>query len=351
MCKSGVAHGIRMLLVVADGKGDSEEAGVVIRDVGSPTGRIDRMWSAADRVGRAAAPLNADLYHLHDPELMPVGLRLKRLGKRVIFDAHEDLPKQMLGKHYLSKPLRRILSSVLSRYETYVCNRFDGVIAATPFIRKKFLPMNPNTVDICNYPILTELGGAISWPDKKREVCYVGGLSRSRGITDIVNAMSMCQADVRLNLCGRFEPPTYEQELKGLNGWARVSARGHVGRNKVREVMSRSMAGLVTLHPLVNYVDALPVKMFEYMSAGIPVIASNFLLWREIIDGNNCGLLVNPLKPEQIAAAINELVCDPEQARRMGENGRAAVEQRYNWSIEERKLLDFYKHILTTRQN
>ena len=121
---------------------------------------------------------------------------------------------------------------------------------------------------------------------------------------------------------------------------------GFLDRVRLREVLSRSVAGLVTLHPVINYIDALPVKMFEYMSAGIPVIASDFPLWREIITLNDCGLLVDPLNPVAIAEAIDYFINHPEDAERMGMNGRRAVEKLYNWTHEGQKLLAFYDSLL-----
>ena len=132
-----------------------------------------------------------------------------------------------------------------------------------------------------------------------------------------------------------------------MPGWQRVNALGFLDRAGVRDVLGRSMAGLVTFHPAPNHIDAQPNKMFEYMSAGIPVIASDFPLWREIIAGNDCGLLVDPVNPAAIAEAIDTRVNNPDMAQRMGENGRRAVEARYNWGIEEQKLLAFYEQILT----
>ena len=120
-----------------------------------------------------------------------------------------------------------------------------------------------------------------------------------------------------------------EREVKARPGWGRVNELGYVNRQGVRETLGRSVAGLVTLHPIVNYLDALPVKMFEYMAAGIPVIASNFPLWRGIIEGNECGLCVDPLDSGAIAEAIDYLVNHPEEACRMGGNGRMAISTRY----------------------
>lgn len=346
MCKAGLRGGYSVKLVVADGQENSQEDGIEVWDVGKCGGRIQRMWRTTSRVFQVALSLNADLYHLHDPELMPIGLKLKHRGKRVVFDAHEDFPKQLLGKHYMVKPVRRILAGFFWCFEAYACRRFDGVIAATPAIRDKFLKINPRTQDINNFPLLHELGNRTASDHKRNTVCYVGGIGRGRGIMEVCEAMGMIRSSVRLNLVGCFGESSVEQAVKALPGWERVSALGFLNRDGVRQVLGRSLAGLVTFHPLPNHIDAQPNKMFEYMSAGIPVIASDFPLWREIIAGNKCGLLVNPLKPAEIAGAIDALAGNPERAQRMGRNGRKAVEEKYNWGIEERKLLAFYVSML-----
>lgn len=339
--------GYRVSLVVADGLGDEQREGVAIHDVGASRGRWNRIRHAPWRVLRKALSLDAALYHLHDPELIPIGLKLKRRGRKVVFDAHEDLPRQMLSKPYLNPPLRWMLAQVLKQYESWTCGRFDAVATATPSIRDKFLAINPLTIDVNNFPILGELSSETGdWSARKAQVCYVGGISEARGILEMVKAMEHLRSGLRLQLAGTFSEQTNVEEIKHLAGWRSVDELGFLGRDQVREVLATSLAGVVTLHLTPNHLNSHPVKMFEYMSAGIPVIASDFPLWRAIVAGNDCGLCVDPLDPRAIAEAVDFLAEHPQRAEEMGRNGQEAVRVKYHWDIELKKLLSLYDGIL-----
>lgn len=344
-CQSLAANGYSVVLIVADGKGNESKSGVRIIDVGFLPGRRQRIFTTTRRIYREAVREDGDIYHIHDPELIPIGLRLKRIGKKVVFDSHEDVPQQILGKPYLGPVRSRVLSFLVRRFESYSCRRLDGIVAATPPIRNKFLLINPNSIDVNNYPLVSELYSGVRWTSKRNEICYVGSISASRGISEIVTALQYTKTPVRLNLVGSFSDRDLEAKVKSLPGWQRVNEHGYLDREGVRDVLGRSMAGLVTLHPIINYLDSRPIKMFEYMIAGIPSIVSDFPLWREIVVERDCGVCVDPMDPEAIAGAVDNLLADPERAERLGQNGRAAVLSHFNWPSEEKKLLTFYSEL------
>lgn len=346
-CRSLAAAGHDVSLVVADGLPDEVCDGVKIAGVRKLPSRWKRMLVTPRRVLAKVLELDADIYHLHDPELLTVALALKRAGKRVVFDSHEDVPRQILSKHYLWKPIRSSVSWLAAAYERFVCSRLDAVVAATPTIREKFLRINPRTIDVNNYPLLGEFDAFSATDDSPKDaaVCYVGGISAVRGIKELVRALALTSGSMKLLLAGSFIESEVSAEVRTMEGWRRVEELGWLGRDGVGEVMQRSLAGIVTLHPTLTYMDALPVKMFEYMSAGLPVIASDFPLWRRILDDAKCGICVDPMDPKAIAGAIDWIAAHPEEARRMGENGQRAVRERYNWHEEGRKLIGLYRSL------
>lgn len=345
-CRSLAQAGYCVSLVAPDIH-DCVVDGVSICGVqASQGGRLQRFTGTVWRVYKAARAIDADIYHFHDPELLPIGLLLKIFGKKVIYDTHEDLPRQILTKPWIKKPIRKYIAAVAELFEDTAVRFLNGVIAATPYIAKRFAENNINVVAINNYPLLHELRADvnISWQEKESRVCYVGGITYVRGICECVMAMS--KTNVELGLAGIFESDTLRDEVSSLDGWKNVNYKGFIDRNDIRKLLNSSIAGLVALHPTKNYLDSLPVKMFEYMSAGIPVIASNFPLWQSIIEDNQCGICVDPLNPDSIASAINWLIQHPIEAEEMGNNGRKAVENIYNWDIEKEKLFNFYKKLI-----
>jgi glycosyltransferase involved in cell wall biosynthesis len=332
--------------LIAQNEKDEIVEGIKILSLPKPRSRIERMTNTVCQVYRKALKVDADIYHFHDPELIFIGMLLKLRGKRVIYDVHEDVPRQNLSKSYIAPALRKPISVMIEALEAFFAKRYDGVVTATPFINRRFLNLGANSVNVSNFPFVSELYTLENkWESKEKLICYVGGITRIRGAFEMVEAIG--ETCYGLLMVGDFQPGL-DSKLNRLSGWQQVETLGFVNRAGVKEAMGRSMAGLVLFHPEPNHVSAQPNKMFEYMSAGIPVIASNFDLWKKIIEGSECGICVDPLKPDEIAGAIQWIIEHPVEAEQMGRNGRKSVEEKYNWRNEEKKMMAFYSELTTS---
>lgn len=355
---AGAGHDVRLLVAeppddavtqVGPGRIEFERLGV------RPS-RNHAVWLARAlwAVWRQARTTRAPVYHFHEGDMIPA-LLLVKLARgsdvKVIYDAHEDLPRQVRSR-CVSVGLRWLAPVVGSVYgfTDWLAKRcFDGFVCATPTIAEKFPP--GRTVTVCNYPKLDEFpppDAQTPYAERPRDVVYAGGISKIRGVFEMVRAMELLPGELsqtRLNLAGEFGSPALREQAAALPAWPRVVEHGYLGRDEIAALYGRSRVGLVLLHPRVNYLDALPVKLFEYMAAGLPVVASDFPLWRRIVEEAGCGLLVDPLDPRAVADAMAWLLTHPQEAEAMGRRGREAVERQYNWGTQAEELLGLYRRL------
>ena len=331
--------------IVADDQGNERKNNISIWDIGKSQGRLGRAVKVVQRAYKKALKLNCDIYHFHDPEFILAALMLKIKGKKVIYDIHEDVPRDILSKEYLGS-FRKPVSFLFEQLENFCARRLSCLITATPHIRDRFKKLNLTTIDINNYPLLKDYSPdeANLEFDDRNNIVYIGAISKIRGITELVNSLSL--ANTRLELAGNFDTATFQKYLQRLDGWKSVNYYGLLDRKKVRALLQSSIAGIVTFYPEPNHIHAQPNKIFEYMSAGLPVICSNFVSWQEIIEKNKCGLLVDPMNPAEISAAVKWLLTNKDQAKQMALNGMVAIKSQYNWEIEQNKLLGVYQELI-----
>lgn len=308
-------------------------------------GRLARMTSRVWRAWRHARSLPNAVVHIHDPELLLAGWCLAKSGRVVLYDAHEDTPAQILDKDWIPKYLRRPVAWAFDKVERRLTRSFAGVITATEKIAGRF----PGATVVHNYPDLASFP-APTPRVTAREVraVYVGGLTRARGAVQMVRTMGAVRSpDAVLEIVGAVRPAPLLDELSGHAGFARVRLHGHLPWDAAwRFVADHGDIGLLLFQPAKNHVDALPTKLFEYMASGLPVIASDFPLWRRILEESGAGLVVDPGDPQAIAAAIDRLVADPALRQAMGERARKAAAERYNWRTEGERLLQVYREAL-----
>lgn len=308
------------------------------------SGRVKRMLNTSKAVVQKALTIKADIYHFHDPELLLHAKKMLKTGAKVIYDSHEDLPCQILDKPYIPTIFRKPISALIAILEKGIASRLSGVVTATDFISDKFLRRQKNVQTIHNYPILDDYNFDQNWVGKENQICYVGGIFAKRGAVEMIEAMHGVSAIFAL--AGNYSPPALRRQMQELPAWEKVLEHGYVNRQEVLEIYKKSKIGLVVLHPTKSYVEALPIKMFEYMAAGIPVIASNFPLWQNIVEKHACGICVNPLNPQAIKNAIEHLLNNPNEAQEMGQKGKKAAFDQYVWEKEANNLNAFYQTLL-----
>lgn len=346
-CRSLADAGYDVVLVAPHDRSEVV-GGVRVHGVPIIEGRMKRMTQTVHAVYRAAVEEDAAVYHLHDPELLPVAVLLRLRNKRVIFDFHEDFPLQVSTKNWIPKPLRAP-TVMIARFMTALAVRSSHkVVAATPGIAQT-LPLSKTGI-VQNYPVIESFGsnGSAPYAERAAGAVYIGAISAARGVKEMVQAMSMLPADIdsKLFMAGEFQPSGLLDEVQSLPGWERTRFVGFQPRHEIAQLLARVRIGLVLLHPAPNYIESQPVKLYEYMTAGLPVVASDFPYWRRIVDEAGCGLLVDPKDPRAIADAIEWLFRNPKEAEEMGKRGREAVFTRYNWRAEVPKLLGLYEEVL-----
>lgn len=331
--------------LIAPNTEERDEQGIHIYNVNLPKGRLTRQMYL-NRVYEKMVDVDADCYHFHDPELMRLGVKMKKLGKIIIFDSHEDVPMQILCKEYLPKWSKKSISIIYSWYEKQMLRKYDAVFSVTPVIVERLKQINDSTYMITNYPVLEDMKPIIC--NKEKNICFAGGIAYRYMHENIIKAIVRTPANYIL--AGPVYPG-YLERLQKLDGWKQVKYIGIVNYQQVYDIYKSSIAGVALLDYIANvgyHQGSLGVlKLFEYMMAGIPVIVTDFDIWKHIVEGYDCGICVNPHDIDAIENAINFFIKNPTIAREKGLNGRKAVEQKYNWSTQEKKLLSVYGKLLS----
>lgn len=343
-CRTLAAAGYEVVLV-APHQRDETEHGTRIRPIKPPATRWQRLTRVVTQICQAAIREDGDLYHFHDPELIPLGWLLKLRGKQVVFDVHEDYETSIRQKSYLPHWCSALLAAVWRSFERVATSPFE-IILAEKYYRERF----PDGVAILNYPSLDILPK----PTQRRHIpprlVYTGTLREDRGALTYAQLAAMVP-DIDVHIVGRCSEALRRRMITAAGA---AKDRLHLEVTPTGVSYSRIascyrepwLAGLALFPPTPHYMRKELTKFFEYMASGIPILCSDFPVWRDLVLGNDCGLCVDPENPAAIAHAISWLRDHAAEARAMGRRGRQAVLERYNWESQGRKLLAFYDDLL-----
>lgn len=345
-CRSLARAGFQVTLIAATSRNERID-GVQVVGVGPAGSRWKRMTRTASLVYRKARSIDADIYHFHDPELIPWGLLLARSGKPVVYDVHEDYATGLRQKDYLAAPLGAAAAFGMGKLEGFAARRFACVIAES-YYAERF----PDAIEVLNFPVVdSTVVSAPGCDPASNRLLYTGGVTIDRGAHNHAR-LAAGRQDLEIHFVGRCTP-ALANEMRRIAGSAadriQIEGEGHyVDPDRVR-MMYRDgqwLAGLALFPETAHYRRKALTKFFEYMMAGLPVLCSDFPAWRALIDHLGCGIAVNPDAPDEAIGAIDYLQKNPEVARSMGERGRQAVLRRYNWGSEDQKLQSLYRRLL-----
>jgi len=342
--KTLVKVGYKVTLIAQHDKNEILD-GIKIIALHEPKNRFMRIFGLTWRTLFLALRQRADIYHFHDSELIFVGVLLRLLGKKVIYDVHEDVPKHILNKEWIGNvSIRKIAAFVMNIIEQIGVSFFNRIMVATQDIAKKF-PKN-KTIILRNFPILQLIDDnamPANFIKNKPVIIYAGGLTRIRGIKEIVQAMEYIGESAELWLLGKWESEKFERECKELKGWKYTRYFGFKKLNKVYDLMRRADIGLHIVYTIERHIIGLPVKVFEYMACSLPVIISDSPYWKKIF--GECALFANTYDSKDIAKKILYLLDKPNEAKELGKKGRKLIEKKFNWEAESKKLLEMYSNL------
>jgi len=341
-------EGYRVALVVADGLGDTQTDGIDIWDVGKPSGRLSRVLHTTQQVLKKALALNGDIYHLHDPELIPIGLKLRRLGKEVIFDIHENIALQIKDKPYLPAWAKTPLSKIYTTYERYALKKLSGIVLAEDSYKEYYKGISTKQEVVLNLPDIEALQPFRIYPRNSHTLFYIGGISNERGLDVTIEALKLLKVrlpDIYMHYVGNVYDDILEKlDLQGIE--ENICFHGHLPLYEGMNLSKEASVGLSILKPIENYMRSYSTKVFEYMAIGLPVVTSNFPLYRNVVEKYGCGSCVNPENPEEIAETIYDILINSQKIEQMGIRGIEAAEKKFNWQFEKKKLFTLYRKVL-----
>lgn len=343
-CKTLLEAGYDVTLIAPHGKDETID-GIKVKTIQKPSSKLLRILSSGWRVYRAARQENAQLYHFHDTELIPVGVLLSLLGKPVIYDMHEHMPGYLLTKEWIPASLRKPVSSAFRLLERLTLNHFHVIFAEKSYA-DDYLWVKRRTI-VLNYPLADQLLKVEAEKFAEPTVGYVGDVNESRGALVTTQALAilgkrgkapnwLCIGRIQNALKARLQQMAQDSNLT-------IDFQGYMISKEAHPLVAKTHIGLAVVERIPNNTGSLLTKLFEYMALGMPLITSDFPLYKELIEGVGCGLCVAPEKPEELANAIDYLLSHPSEAAEMGKRGREAVKANYNWNTEARKLLQVYK--------
>jgi glycosyltransferase involved in cell wall biosynthesis len=334
ICPGGVA-----------GKADD---GVTIHPHATSENRIERVRRQS-AIAKSAADLRPDVLHIHEPIML--GSVIKRRGtSKVVWDVHENYEVVLASRQWIPKPLRRVVWRLWDFQERRLLKHVDLILAATPPVAERYLPLHDNVVVVPNLTEIEIYDGPHDW--SKPHALFAGSIFENRGLLQVIEALGQLRREglrLPMTIAGSVESPEFQQRLQGAidaEGIADdVKLVGMLPRTEVVELAKRATIGVVAHLPESQGDIAWPVKMFEFMASGLPLVYTTLGAMVHLAGDSEIGVAVAPRDIPALAAAFRKLATNPELAQRCGMTGRELTESKYHWKTVEPLLLEKYAEL------
>jgi glycosyltransferase involved in cell wall biosynthesis len=292
------------------------------------------------RVVQERAP---QLVHIHDFELLPLAFLLRATGCRVFYDVHEDVPRDVMLKTYLPRPVRRVVGTFAAAMEWFASRYLHGIVAATPQIARRFPAAK--TLLVRNFPRLQHFAppSRDEYAARPLRAFYAGTLAGFRGLDVMLACAASLSPPQHIALAGGFGAAADEAHWTARPEWPSVRYLGQVPYARMPELLGQSRIGLFVAQPTATMLDAYPTKVFEYLAAGLPAIVADWPLLRELFGDSDACLFVDPSSPEALTSAVRQLLEDEGKAWAMGQRGAEFVRAHYDWEAEAERLDAAYR--------
>lgn len=292
-------------------------------------------------------------FHFHDPELLLVAFFLKKKLKKeifIVYDMHEHLPAAIKTKQWIPNFSRKFLSKGIEKIEQYLMKSCDAVIFAEKSYKEHYTNLNLKKVDVLNYPLVEQ-----QLPQKKGNdfltLIYVGVLTEQRGLFNMLELAKHLKEHSTVAFKLKLIGPIFTKEYK-VNQFIKENELENVielyGRMQYNDIWlhySQADIGLCLLHPTPNNLNSQSTKLFEYMAAGLPIVASDFSSFTNLLTLHQCGKTGNISDYDELSKLILEINDNPKIAKTMGKNGMCAFKNSYSWNSESNKLISLYSQV------
>ncbi|MBC2176423.1 glycosyltransferase family 4 protein [Listeria booriae] len=330
-----------------------EHPGLRVHLLPASTSRLARplRWRKLYKIAKAS---DAMYYHIHDPELLLLlpKLRKKKPDAILTYDMHENFPADIETKTWIPALLRKPLKKWILRMEKHTMASCDHIIFAEESYLASYEHIDCKKTTIYNYPTYMEAIPKTA-SESPFTLIYVGSITEDRGIFEMLELIRRLQEKRPTAYCLKLlGPMTNSLEIEVQEFITKhkleavVQVYGRVPYPEIWQAYAASDLGLCLLHPIPNYLQSMATKLYEYMAASLPILASDFPDWQNFIEKHQSGAVSSPFDTEKLISEVEKRAANPHLYAQEGERGRLAYEQEYHWGIEAQKMLS---HVYNTQ--